>query len=77
MKQDIPLPVEHEDPELGALLRWFCGARPLRPLLLHATRGVFNPYAGSYVALCAHLWPDTARNAPCPCGSGVKFKKCR
>ena len=31
---------------------------------------------GAAVATSAAPWARTARNAPCPCGSGKKFKHC-
>lgn len=67
---DNPFPLEVDDPELGQMIVWFCEARPLKAGLFLTPDGVTD-MRGNYP-----LFAAAGRNAPCPCGSRDKFKKC-
>lgn len=56
------------------------GAQPGKSLLCPAYEGLFaESYPKMYqwtVGLEPYLPPPAGRNAPCPCGSGKKYKRC-
>ena len=40
------------------------------------SRGAFAPRTSSAAAVRGKKYPGTGRNAPCPCKSGKKYKRC-
>ena len=58
-----------DDPAL-ALAGGDAGSAPLPDGMVRAAA------AGAGAAVGSDPWPDTPRNAPCPCGSGKKYKHC-
>lgn|GEM_PF-2696779 len=58
----LSAPLEEVDPELGRLLVWYCnGVKAGTVPTIDQFRNELH---------------NAGRNDPCPCGSGVKFKKC-
>ena len=58
-----PLPLEQDDPELADLLKWYCNL----PAHIRKRMGGLETVEAP---------PKVGRNDPCPCGSGLKYKKC-
>jgi len=64
-----PIPLEHKDPELGKLIKWWCN------LPKEEKHGMIiddRPVLKDTVTVEKKI----KRNDPCTCGSGKKFKKC-
>ncbi|MBV9734497.1 MAG: preprotein translocase subunit SecA [Acidisphaera sp.] len=68
MFESHPAPVPMETVGAGAELE-MAGAEPIRATALPARNEAPNPHDPS-------TWASTPRNAPCPCGSGRKYKHC-
>ena len=70
--EPVPLPLEQTHPELAEHFRLIvAGQHPVRSVQVEIGRRIYRMRTGQVV--CGAL-PD--RNSPCPCGSGVKWKKC-
>jgi len=70
-----PRPMEESDPELAAHIMEIVHGRHPAVLSLNAQR---NPRTGHfyYKLRPRTAQPTVGRNEPCPCGSGLKSKKC-
>ena len=55
-----PPPLEASDPELAELIQWF----------------EHQPKVTCKKLEIIHVAKKVGRNEPCPCGSGLKFKRC-
>ena len=55
-----PPPLEASDPELAELIQWF----------------EHQPKVTRKKLEIIHVAKKVGRNEPCPCGSGLKFKRC-
>lgn len=58
-----PISLEKDDPELADLLKWYCNL----PAHIRKRMGGLDTVEAP---------PKVGRNDPCPCGSGLKYKKC-
>ena len=59
--------IKHIVPIVNVTRKWINKGYTMQELSPHT----FNPSTGQVVKMA-----DVGRNAPCPCGSGKKYKKC-
>jgi len=65
-----PKPLEQEDPELGMLIAKHVQRQAKRP------KGMRMCIETSRLTVRGAANQKIGRNDPCPCGSGLKYKRC-